>query len=188
MVRLSKTALTHYIRPITEVKEFEYIFYRDSSGQWYSYWVRNLWLNMAVVLVKGERTSFVTTNWCIPVKNSLDRVAVVFCSCEIIQIFSVVFCVVWAVCKFDSRLGSKNCCAVTEIYFVTIYRVFPDRPHNELASLYAFSCHCTAKQEVHVGAEFSLCVVSYRSSHSVSGPGCHRPRVQEKGIHIFEAC
>jgi len=27
MARLRKTALTHYIRPITKVKGFEYIFY-----------------------------------------------------------------------------------------------------------------------------------------------------------------
>lgn len=161
MARLRKTALTHHIRPITKVKGCEYVFYFIAiavdigtvtecgvcgwTWQWFA-------------LVKGDRTSFVTTNWYIPVKNTFDRNAVMFCSCEIIQIFYVVFCVVWTVHKFYFRLlinGSKNCCAVTEIYFLTVCLFFPDRRHNGLC---AFRSHCTAKQMVHVGAEFSLCV------------------------------
>jgi hypothetical protein len=35
----------------------------------------------------------VTSNRCIPVKNTLDRSAVKFCTCEIMHLLSVVFCV-----------------------------------------------------------------------------------------------
>jgi hypothetical protein len=45
----------------------------------------------------------VTSNRCIPVKNTLGLSAVVFCVCKIIQLFSVVFCVVRTVHKFDFR-------------------------------------------------------------------------------------
>lgn len=72
---------------------------------------------------------------CIPVKNTLGRSAVVFYSCEIIEIFYVVFCVVWAVHKWLKayyKRKQKLCCAVTEAYFLTVYMVFPDRRHNGL--------------------------------------------------------
>jgi hypothetical protein len=45
-----------------------------------------------------------TSNPCIPVKNTLDWNAVAFCAFDIMQLFSVVFCVITAVHKFDFRL------------------------------------------------------------------------------------
>ena len=195
MARLRKTALTHHFRPITEVKGCEYIFNFIVTAVdigtvtecgicgWPWKWF---------ALVK-DRTSFVTTNWYIPVKDTLDRSAVVFCSCEIIQTFYVAFCVVWAVHKFDFRLlidGSKNCAVQWQklIFWQSLY-VF------SLTAVTTDSLHCVHSFPIalhnkwlHVGADFSLCVFSYGSSHSVSGSGCPRPRVQGKGIHIFEAC
>ena len=45
-----------------------------------------------------------TTNRCIPVKNTLGRSAVVFYACELVQLFSVVFCVGRAVRTRSFRL------------------------------------------------------------------------------------
>jgi hypothetical protein len=45
--------------------------------------------------------SLVTSNRRIPIKNTFGRDAVVFCACEMIQLFSVVFCVAEAVHKFE---------------------------------------------------------------------------------------
>jgi len=45
-----------------------------------------------------------TSNRCIPVKNTAGSSAVVFCACEIIQLFSVLFYVFRAKHKFDFRL------------------------------------------------------------------------------------
>jgi len=73
------------------------------------------------------------------------------------------------------------------LFFNSLYG-FPRPPSQRTPSLYAFSSHYTAKQMVHFGAEFSLCVISYESSYGVSRSGCPRPRVQGKGIHIFDAC
>jgi hypothetical protein len=50
---------------------------------------------------KADRPLFVTSNRCIPVQNSLGWSAVVFCACEILQLFSVVFFLVRAVRNFD---------------------------------------------------------------------------------------
>jgi hypothetical protein len=55
-------------------------------------------------LRKTDHLSFVISNQCIPVKNISGWSAVVFCACEIIQLFSLVFCVVRAVHNFDFRL------------------------------------------------------------------------------------
>jgi hypothetical protein len=45
----------------------------------------------------------------------------VFCACEIMQLFSVVFCVVRTVHKFDIRrvINVKESYAVTETYVLT---------------------------------------------------------------------
>jgi hypothetical protein len=43
----------------------------------------------------------VTSNRCIPVKNTLDRSTVEFCACKIVHLLSVVFCVVGIVHKFN---------------------------------------------------------------------------------------
>jgi hypothetical protein len=40
---------------------------------------------------KADHPLFVTSNRCISVKNILGRSAVVFCACEAIHVFSVVF-------------------------------------------------------------------------------------------------
>ena len=56
------------------------------------------------VLGKADRPLYVTSNRCIPIKNILGRNSVVFCACEIIQLFSVAFCVVRAVHIFNFRL------------------------------------------------------------------------------------
>jgi hypothetical protein len=60
----------------------------------------------------------VTSNRCIPVKNTLGCSAVMFGVCEIIQLLSVVFCVIWAVHKFDFRFvvnETPNKCRPVEI-------------------------------------------------------------------------
>jgi len=54
------------------------------------------------VLREADSLLFVTSNRCIPVENTSCSSAVVFCACEIIQLFSVVFYVVRA--KHDFRL------------------------------------------------------------------------------------
>ena len=51
---------------------------------------------------------FVTSNRHIPVKNTLDLSTVVFCGCDIIHLYSVLFCVVRAVHKFDFGLIMKK--------------------------------------------------------------------------------
>jgi hypothetical protein len=48
---------------------------------------------------KDDTSLSVTSNGCIPVKNTLDWRAVVFFACEVIQLFSVMY---WVV-KFDFR-------------------------------------------------------------------------------------
>jgi hypothetical protein len=53
---------------------------------------------------KGDFPFFVTSNRCIPVINNLGRSAVVFCACEIIQLFSFVFGVVRVVRALEFRL------------------------------------------------------------------------------------
>jgi hypothetical protein len=53
---------------------------------------------------KGDRSLFVTSNQRIPLKNTIGCSAVVCCACEIIQFFSVVFCVVRDVRKFELGL------------------------------------------------------------------------------------
>jgi hypothetical protein len=55
------------------------------------------WPWLLLLLWKVDRRLFVTINRCIPVKNTLGWSAVLFCACEIIQLFSVVFCVITAV-------------------------------------------------------------------------------------------
>ena len=50
---------------------------------------------------------FVTTNACIVLENTVGLSAVVFCACEVIQLFSVVFCVLRAAYKFDFRLATR---------------------------------------------------------------------------------
>ena len=56
------------------------------------------------MLLKPSRPLFVTGTRCIPVNNSLGSNAVVFCACEITQLFSAVSYVVRTVPKFDFRL------------------------------------------------------------------------------------
>lgn len=48
-------------------------------------------LGNCFALGKGDRPLFVTSNRYIPVKNQLDWSTVVFCACEMIQLFSVAF-------------------------------------------------------------------------------------------------
>ena len=52
-------------------------------------------------LGKAESRLLVTSNRCIPVKNTLDRSAVEFCAYKIRYLLSVVFCVVGVVHKFN---------------------------------------------------------------------------------------
>ena len=50
---------------------------------------------------------FVTNSASIALENTVDLNAVVFCACEVIQLFFVVFCVLRAVHKFYSRLATR---------------------------------------------------------------------------------
>jgi hypothetical protein len=50
---------------------------------------------------KCDRSLFVTSNQCIPLKNTFGLSAVVFCACEIIQLFSAVLYMVRTVRKFE---------------------------------------------------------------------------------------
>jgi hypothetical protein len=59
-------------------------------------------------LGKADRLLFVTTNRCTPVTNKLGWNAVVFCACEMLDLFSLGFCVVRAVHKFDFSLVMKE--------------------------------------------------------------------------------
>jgi hypothetical protein len=152
MARLRKTALTHYISPITKVKGFEYIFNfivtAEDSGTVTECGVCG-WPWQWFALVKGERTLFVTTDWCIPVKNTLDRSAVVFCLCEIIRMFYLVFCVVWAVHRFDFRLlinGSKTTlCSDRNLFFDRVDMFYFSRPLSQRTRFTVcilFPLHC----------------------------------------------
>lgn len=55
---------------------------------------------------KADRLLFVSSNWCIPVKNILGWNSIVFCLCvfKIMQSFYLAFCLVRAVRKFGFRL------------------------------------------------------------------------------------
>jgi len=52
---------------------------------------------------KATVPCLVTSNRYIPVKNQLDRNTVVFCACEMIQLYSVVFYTVRDAYKFQFR-------------------------------------------------------------------------------------
>ena len=56
------------------------------------------------MLREADSLLFVTSNISRPVKNTSGSSAAVFCACEIIQLFSVVFYAVSAKHKFDFRL------------------------------------------------------------------------------------
>ena len=93
---------------------------QDMEADAKSQCILHFWRHIALVLILTEEfavdlgsffscageswPSLVTSNWCIPVKNTLGWSAVVFCAWEVIQLFSIVFCVVTAVHKFDFRL------------------------------------------------------------------------------------
>jgi len=66
------------------------------------------WPRQLIALGKAGRPLFVTSISCIPAKNSLGLNAFVSCACQIIQLFSVVFCLVRAVRKLDLRLLMKE--------------------------------------------------------------------------------
>jgi hypothetical protein len=55
------------------------------------------------VLDKADHTLLVNSNRRIPVQNTLGWSAFVFCACEIMQLCSMVLCVVTAVLKFDFK-------------------------------------------------------------------------------------
>ena len=57
---------------------------------------------------KAECPLLLISYWCMPFKNTLGWSAVAFCPRKIIQLFSVAFCVVGAVLKFDLRLVTKD--------------------------------------------------------------------------------
>jgi hypothetical protein len=80
----------------------------------------------------------VSTNQCIPIKNTLGSSAVVLFACDIIQLFSLVFYVVKAAHKFDFTPVIKKKLingyqwkvghAVIETHvFYRVYVFFPDR-------------------------------------------------------------
>jgi hypothetical protein len=53
------------------------------------------------MLGKADHPLLATSNQYVPVKNTLGGIAIELCSCEIIQIFSVVSRVVRVLHKFD---------------------------------------------------------------------------------------
>jgi hypothetical protein len=66
-------------------------------------WITHM--TLAVVLSLRKPTIHcVPSNSCISVKNTLGRSAVVFCACEAIHVFSVVFYVITVCHKFECRL------------------------------------------------------------------------------------
>ena len=66
------------------------------------------WPCKVLALGKFHPPLFFTDDWCIPVKSKMGWSAVVFCACEIVQLFSVVFCVVSAVYEFDLGINVKE--------------------------------------------------------------------------------
>jgi hypothetical protein len=71
---------------------------------------------------KANLPFFFTSNRCIPDKNTLDSIAVMFCVCDIIQLFSVAYWMFRAEHKFHFRL------VVTETHvFGKIYCFSPNR-------------------------------------------------------------
>jgi hypothetical protein len=60
------------------------------------------------VMRKADRLLLVASNRCIPVKNTLDWRADAYCACKITRLFSVLFCELIAVHKFDFRLVIKE--------------------------------------------------------------------------------
>ena len=82
---------------------------RRKEDLWHTWILVGLWQWFA--LGKADRVLFVTSNRCIPVEGTGGWSAVVFCACEIIELFSVVFCVVRTVQKFYSMSvlnGTRN--------------------------------------------------------------------------------
>jgi hypothetical protein len=61
------------------------------------------WPCKMFVLGKANISLSVNSNRCIPVKNTIGWTSVVFCACDIIQLFSIVFCIVSAVNEIDLR-------------------------------------------------------------------------------------
>ena len=83
-------------------------------------------------LGKDERSLFVNGNRCIPVKNVFGWSGVVFCACDLIQLFPVAFRVVRAVHKFDFRhvINEKikpTSCSCRYSCFERIYTLSPSR-------------------------------------------------------------
>ena len=66
-------------------------------------------MTLAVICAgKGDRLFFVTSNRYIPVKNTLGCNVVVFCGCELIQLFCVASCLVRVVHKLEFRLAASE--------------------------------------------------------------------------------
>jgi len=61
-------------------------------------------LGSVFAMGKADCLLYVTSNRCLPVTNTLGWSAAVFCACEIVRLFSIVFCVVRAVRKRDFGL------------------------------------------------------------------------------------
>jgi len=69
-----------------------------------------IWPWHSFALGNTDLLLYVTSTRCIPVKNTLLWSAVVFCVCEITQLFSEVFWVVRAVHTFDFRFVMNETC------------------------------------------------------------------------------
>jgi len=61
-------------------------------------------LDSCFALGKGDRPLCVTSDRYIPIKNQLDWSTVVFCACELIQLYSVSFFTVRGVHKIEFKL------------------------------------------------------------------------------------
>jgi hypothetical protein len=111
---------------------------------------------------KGERSLFVTSNRCIPVKNVFCWSRVVSCACDVIQLFAVAFRVIRAV-KIDFRLVRNDnikptSCSEGYSYFDRTHTLSPSRRSEYYGTLnQAVLVNCTLMSDISTHSDCGVC-------------------------------
>jgi hypothetical protein len=104
-------------------------------------WGECSWPWHMFALGKEDRPLIVTSNKHIPLKNTPERSAVVFCACETIELCSVASCVVRGVYKLHFEFVSIG----------IVNKLWPDdrRPYSDTESYLWCSLHVLASSDRH---------------------------------------
>ena len=94
---------------------------------------------------KGDRSLYVTSNQCIPLKNTHGWNAVVFCACEITQLLSAVFYMVRAVRKFEFGFVIRAKKRVTQLQRLMLFTEFICFPLSVASSVKALYTRCAGR-------------------------------------------